>query len=163
MQYSRNEIESNPEDKNDEMDLGYDTPGQEVIQNSEALRSLLNTNSREKSGITIETARLITSETTKQDSRKRNELKEDLSTQILNSKNLAISGKVLPAIQNTIGSQMARFEGNVEHKSSRLNKTADLRSPKKTRENLPDSNLNSCDKRNLTPYMDNMVKKQDAR
>ena len=62
---------------------------------------------------------------------------------------LAKSEKVLPAIQITIGSQMTGFEGNVDHKSGRLSRTADVRNPKKTWENLRQSNLNSRDQRNI--------------
>ena len=58
--YSRNELESNSEDRN--VDLGSDRPRQDVIQNSEDFRSLLNSNSRENSETTIETVRLVISE-----------------------------------------------------------------------------------------------------
>ena len=51
---------------------------------------------------------LMNLEITTQGSGKLIELKRDLSTQILDSLNLALSEKVLPAFQNTIGSR--RFE-----------------------------------------------------
>ena len=148
--YSRSELESNSEDRSNEVNLGPDRPRQETIRNSEDFRSLLNTNSRDNSEITIETARLINSEVTNQVSRKLNELKKDLNTQILDSINLAINEKVLPAFQNTIGSQLNGFRANMDHRFSRLNRTADVRNLKKTLENLPESNLNSCDLHNLT-------------
>ena len=71
---------------------------------SEDFRSLLNTNSRENSEIIIETAKLINSEITSQVSKKLNELKRDLNTEILDSINLARSEKVLAVIQNTMES-----------------------------------------------------------
>ena len=40
--YSRNELESNSIDRNDEMDHGSDRTRQDVAQNSEDFRSLLN-------------------------------------------------------------------------------------------------------------------------
>ena len=42
--YPRHELESNPEDRNNEVDHESDKPRQEVIQNSEDFGSLLNTN-----------------------------------------------------------------------------------------------------------------------
>ena len=65
-EYWRNNSESNPEDRNDVVDLGSDRPRQGMIQNSEEFRSLLNSNSGENSEITIETARAIDSESTNQ-------------------------------------------------------------------------------------------------
>ena len=78
--YSRNELDSNLEDRKDR-------PRQDVIQNSKDFRSLPNTNSRENSEITVESARLINSEVTNHVSRKFKELKRVPNTQILDSKN----------------------------------------------------------------------------
>ena len=69
------------------MDQEPDRPRQQIVQNSEDFRSLLN--SSEKSELTIETAGLINSEITSQVSRKLNELMRDLDTQILDSINFA--------------------------------------------------------------------------
>ena len=57
---SRNEIKGSPEDRNNEKDLVSDKPRQKMIRDSEDFRLLLNTNSRENSEISIETARLRT-------------------------------------------------------------------------------------------------------
>ena len=69
--YSRNELESNSVDRNDEMDHGSDRARQDVAQNSEDFKSLLNSNSRENSETensqsTGETMRLVNSEVSKQ-------------------------------------------------------------------------------------------------
>ena len=46
--YSRNELESNSVDRNDEMDHESDRTREDVAQNSEDFRSLLNSNSKEE-------------------------------------------------------------------------------------------------------------------
>ena len=74
---------------------------------------MLNTNRRENSESTFENARLENFAITSQVTRKLNELKRDLNTQILDSINSAMNEKVFPAIQNTICSQMNGFGGNV--------------------------------------------------
>ena len=45
-EYSRNELETNPEDRSNEEDVWSDRPRREMIQNSENFRSLMETNSR---------------------------------------------------------------------------------------------------------------------
>ena len=60
------ELESDYEDINNEVNLESSRPRQEMIQNSEDFRSLLKTNSRENSEITIATVRLTNSEITSQ-------------------------------------------------------------------------------------------------
>ena len=59
---SRNELESNSIDRNDEMDQESDRTRQDIAQNSDDFRSLLNSNSRENSESTVETMRLVNSE-----------------------------------------------------------------------------------------------------
>ena len=61
---SRNELESNSEDRNVEVALESNRPGQDVIQNDQ-FRSLLNSSSRENSEITMEKVRLVNSEVSK--------------------------------------------------------------------------------------------------
>ena len=63
--YSRNELESKSEDRNVQVDQGSDRPRHDENQNVEDLRSLLNTNSRENSEITLETVRLVNTEISK--------------------------------------------------------------------------------------------------
>ena len=81
--YSRNELESESIDTNDEMDLGSDRTRQDVSQNSEDFRSLLNSNSRENSDSTGETMRLVNFEVSK----KMDELRKDLNCQIIDTIN----------------------------------------------------------------------------
>ena len=57
--YSRNELESNSIDRNDDIDHESDRTRQDVAQNSKDFRSLLNSNSRENSESTIETIRIL--------------------------------------------------------------------------------------------------------
>ena len=90
--YSRNEMESISGDRNDEVDLASDRTRGDVVQNSEAFRSLSNSNSRENSESTIETMRLVNSEV----SRKMEELKRDLNSQIAETINSLISERILP-------------------------------------------------------------------
>ena len=78
---------------------------QTVYPTSEDFRSLINTNSRENSEITIETARMINNENTTQVTRKLDEIREELNGQILEVINSAIAEKVLPTIQNVLGVQ----------------------------------------------------------
>ena len=100
--YSRNELENNSEDRNIiEVNLGSDRPRQDVVRNIEDLRSLLNSNSRENSETTLETVRLVNTELT----RRIEEIKRDLNSQIIESINSAINEKILPSIRNTLGSQ----------------------------------------------------------
>ena len=63
--YSRNELESKSEDRNVQVDQGSDRPRHDVNQNVEDFRSLLNSNSRENSEITLETVRLVNTEISK--------------------------------------------------------------------------------------------------
>ena len=70
----------------------------------EDFRSLL-TNSRENSEITIETTRLINDEICSHLSRKLNEIKTNLNSQIQNAISTAITNTVLPSIQNTLNMQ----------------------------------------------------------
>ena len=68
----------------------------------------LNYNSREENGMTIETTRLINSEVTK----RIEELNSDLNSQIRESVNSAITKKLLPTIQNTLGNQHVGFRAD---------------------------------------------------
>ena len=114
--YSRNELESNSVDRNDEMDHGN---RQDVAQNSEDFRSLLNSNSRKNSESTVGTMRLANSENSKQ----MDELRKDFNSQIIDTINSAIGEKVLPDIRNTVTSHTLVFRDDVEHISSRLKRT----------------------------------------
>ena len=119
--YSRNDLEDNSVDRNDEMDRESDRTRQDVAQNSEDFRSLLNSNSRENSESTVETMRLVNSEISKQ----MDGLRKDLNSQIIDAINSVISEKVLPDIRNIMADQNPVFRDEVDHRSSRLNRTAE--------------------------------------
>ena len=119
--YSRNELESNSVDRNDEMDCETDRTRHDLVQNSEAFRSLLNSNSRENSESTVETMRLVSSESSKQ----MDGLRKDLNSQIIDAMNSVINEKVLPEIRNTMTSQNPVFRDEVDHRSNRLSRTAE--------------------------------------
>ena len=98
--YSRN----NGEEDQSENELNLDSESSRPQRNSnvtgEDFRSLL-TNSRE---ITIETTRLINEEISSTMSRKLNEIKTSLNSQIQDAITTAIS-TLLPSIQNTLNMQ----------------------------------------------------------
>ena len=109
--YSRNELENNSEDGNKiKVDLGSVRPRQNV-----------NSDSRESSETTLETVRLVNTEFT----RRIEELKRDLNSQIIESINSALNEKMLPSIQNTLGSQRPGFREGVDHRSSRFSRTTE--------------------------------------
>ena len=118
--YPRNEL-GNDFDRNDEIDLGSDRTRGDLVQNSEDFRSLLNSNSRENSESTIETMRLVNSEITK----KIDELRRELNSQLVDVINSAITEKVLPDIRNIVSSQNSVFREEVDHRSRGLNRTAE--------------------------------------
>ena len=92
-----------------ENELNLDSGSNRLHQNSnlvgEDFRSLLNTNSRENSEITIETTRMINEEISNQMSGKLNEIKTSLNSQIQSAISAAITITILPSIQNTLGMQ----------------------------------------------------------
>ena len=144
--FSRNELESNSEDGKIEADLGLDRPRQGVVQNSEDFRSLLNSNSRENSEHTLETVRQVNIEVT----RRIEELKRDLNSQVIESINSAINEKILPSIQNTLGSQRPGFLEDMDHRSSKLSRTTEAKNRNRASGNHPRICFNSRD-RNHNP------------
>ena len=92
--YSRNELDSQLGERETELDLKSDGL-QTANPVSEDFGSLINTNSRENSEVTIETARLINNEITSKVTKKLDEIRSDLNTQILEVINSAIAEKVL--------------------------------------------------------------------
>ena len=120
--YSRNELDSQLGERETELDL--ESNGLQTANPiSEDFRSLINTNSRENSEITIETARLINNENTSQMTRKLDEIRSDLNTQILEVINSAISEKVLSSIQNVLGVQNPESDTIRDTQSGRLNRS----------------------------------------
>ena len=118
--YPRNDLE-NDFDRNDEMDLESNRTRADLAQNNEDFRLLLNSNSREISESTVETMRLVNSEVTK----KIDELRRELNSQLVDAINSAITEKVLPDIRNMVTSQNSVFREEVDHRSRRLNRTSE--------------------------------------
>ena len=103
--YSRDD-ERNEQSENElNLDSGSNRPHQNPNLVGEDFRSLLKTNSRENSEITIETTRMINEEISNQMSGKLNEIKTSLDSQIQNAISAAITNTILPSIQNTLGMQ----------------------------------------------------------
>ena len=120
--YPRNEL-GNDSDRDGEIDLRSDRTRGDPLQNSEDFRSLLNSNSRENSESTVETMRLVNSEITK----KIDELRRELNSQLVDVINSAITEKVLPDIRNLISSQNPVFREEVDQRSSGLNRTTEAK------------------------------------
>ena len=130
--YSRNEKESNFGDRIDEVDLESNRTRVDVVQNSGYFRSLSNSKSRENSESSIETMRVVNSEVSK----KIGELRRDLNSQIVETINSAINEKILPNIQNTLCSQNPVTREEVDHRSSRLNRTTEGKKHQNARRNI---------------------------
>ena len=103
--YYRCDEENNISENEGNLDSGSSRPQQSSNVIGEDFRSLLNTNIRENSEITIETTRLINEKISNQMSRKLNEVKTSLSSQVQEAITAAITNTVLPAIQNTLETQ----------------------------------------------------------
>ena len=100
--YSREDEENNISDNEVNLDSGSSRPQQSSNLIGEDFRSLLYTNSRENSEIAVETTRLINEEISNQMSRKLNEIKTSLNSQIQDAIAAAITSTVLPSFQNTL-------------------------------------------------------------
>ena len=103
--YSRDDEENDISENGVNLDSMSNRPQQSSNVIGEDFRSLLNTNSRENSEITIETTRMINEEISNQMSRKLNEIKNSLNIQIQDAISSAITEKILPSIQNTLQMQ----------------------------------------------------------
>ena len=134
-------IEGNDHSENE---LNLNSESSRLQRNSnvtgEDFRSLL-TNSRENSEITIETTRFINDEIFSQLSRKLNEIKTSLNSQIQNAISAAITNTVLLSIQNTLNMQgepnfsIVDPRSNEPHQGSKAASLAskDLRSSERQR------------------------------
>ena len=109
--YSRNDLYSQRETEGDSESTGLQT----VSPAREDFRSLKNTNSRENSEITNETATQVT--------RILDEIREDLNSQIVEVINSALAEKVLPSIQNVLGAQESELHSARDHRSGRLDRS----------------------------------------
>ena len=103
--YARDDERIEQSENEMNLDSGSNRPNQNPNLVGEDFRSLLNTNSRENSEITIETTRLINEEISNQVSRKLNEIKTSLNSQVQNAITSAITNTILPSIQNTLEMQ----------------------------------------------------------
>ena len=122
--FSRNDLDSQLGERENEGDIqsnGLQTGN----PTTEDFRSLINTKSRINRGITIETARLINNEITTQVTRKLDEIKEDLNTQILKVINTAIAEKVLHSIQKVLGVENLGLNANRDHQYGGLDRSPD--------------------------------------
>ena len=97
------------------------------------------TNRRENSGSTVETARMDNCDVTNQVTRKLDVIKRDLTFQILEAKNSAISDKVLPSIQSNLGTQGTGENSKVDF---RLYRSSEVEDRRKAQEKCPKINLN---------------------
>ena len=95
--HSRNDLDSQKETDGDLESNGLQT----VNPTSEDFRSLINTNSRKNSEITMETARMINNEITTEVTRKLDEIREDLNSQILEFINRDFASNGLQAANPT--------------------------------------------------------------
>ena len=103
--YSRDDegVEQSESELN--LDSGSNRPHQNTNLVGEDFRSLLNTNSRENSEMTIETTRLINEEISNQISRRLDEIKGSLDSQTRSAISAAVADNVFPSIQHTLEMQ----------------------------------------------------------
>ena len=108
--YSRDDEENIASENEVNLDSWSSRPQRNSNVIGEDFRSLLNTNSRENSEITIETTRMISEEISNQMSRKLTEIRNSLNSQIQEAINCVMTETVLPSIQKTLGTH-----GNVNY------------------------------------------------
>ena len=117
--YSRDD-ENNASEDGMNLDLESNRLQQSSNVIGEDFRSLLNTNSRENSQVTIETTRIISDEVSNQISRRLNEINTSLKFQIQDAISNAITEKILPSIQNTLEMQGRPNSTMVDRRSNGL-------------------------------------------
>ena len=96
--YSREDEDNNASENEANLDSGSSRPQRSSNVIGEDFRSLLNTNSRENSEITIEINRIISEENSNQMSRKLNDIENNLNFQIQDAISSAITEKLLPSL-----------------------------------------------------------------
>ena len=101
--FSRDEEENIASENEVNLDSGSSRPQQNSNVIGEDFRLLLNTNSRENSEISVETTRIISEEISNQMSRKLNEIRNSLNSQIHEAINSVMTETVLHSIQITQG------------------------------------------------------------
>ena len=97
----------------------------DLARNCEDFRSLLNTENRIENEVTIDTSRFISTEIAQQMSKKLDELKRALNTQITESINSAIQETTLPSLQNSLSGLNSGLGTNVDSRSSRLSRNTE--------------------------------------
>ena len=154
--YSRDENGNDGSENEVNLDSGSSTPPQNSnLVGEEDFRSLLNTNSRENSDITVETTRMISEKLSSQMSRKLDEIKNSLNFQIQDAINNAITEKVLPSIQNTLEKQGRLGLTVVDRGSNELHPS--LRTANSTIEDLKSS------ERHRNPEAENVLRSWEKR
>ena len=138
--YWREESRNNQSEDELNLDSGSSRPHHNSNVVGEDFRSLLNSNSRENSEMTIETTSMISEEISNQMSRKLNEIISSLNSQIQDPS----------SIQNTISMQ-GRSNFTVEHgRSSGLQRSPGAVNPPKTWENHPKLGFTRENRRQLS-------------
>ena len=138
--YPRNQLDEELEDEIVEIDSRPNGLRQEMVENCEDFRSILNTECRNGNEVTDDTSRWISSEVTNQVTRKLDELKRDLIMQLMESINSAIHETMLPSLQSCVSGQNCSF-GTIAYSGSiRLSRNAEGRKPKNAWENIANSN-----------------------
>ena len=117
--YSRDD-ENNASEDGMNLDLESNRLQQSSNVIGEDFRSLLNTNSRENSQVTIETTRIISDEVSNQISRRLDEINTSLNFQIQDAISNAITEKILLSIQNTLEMQGRPNSTMVDRRSNGL-------------------------------------------
>ena len=106
----------------------------------------MNTNSRENSETNVETARMTNCGKANQMSRKIDEIKADVYSQFLQAINSAIAKKVLPTLQNSLGTQKTGFNAKMDLRSSGLLRNSEVIIIRKTRKPCPKMTSNQSNR-----------------
>ena len=86
-------------------------------------------------GLLLTPLGFFTTEISQRVTRKLDELKRDLNTQITESINSAINETILPSLQSSLSGQNSRFGTFVDSRSSRLSRNTESRKHQNAREN----------------------------
>ena len=120
--YSRDDERNDQGESELNLDSGYSRPQKKSNLVAEDFRSLPNTNSRENSEMTIETTRIIGDEITNQITRKVNDTRTSLDSQIQEAIKTAITEKILPSIENSLVAHGRANLTMVDHRPHRATK-----------------------------------------
>ena len=101
-------------DENVDIDSRSNGSRQDMVRNCKEYRSQVNTESRSENGIATDITMLISTEISQQVTRKLDEMKRNLNTQITESINSAIHETVLPTLQSSLSDQNSRLGTSVD-------------------------------------------------